>query len=352
MKNLISTLLIAGSITLGAAQLPMLSPAPRIDGKKGDAGWKKALTASFKIKKGTLRLGRTATHLYVSVDVVHGNSKAYTNNQTKHDSPVYNDDSLDLFFTPDPGAESYYQIIANVRGVLYDHIRDRNGNARMQWDSGAVAKGSYGKNSYYIEMAVPFSALNCHKKVLAIGVAAFTPWNRQGEMLLGTYHKPETFTLFDIPEEFPVKLKNSRWAYAGGNQSSTFLLENTSKKDLHLKGSFNKAPVSIRIKANSTASLECRSYLPAGIEGRNTLILRDNKRELLRLTRVFTPIKLLNVLPESDIIFENEPLRLKISVNERQTENVVVEYFPEKAVCSYKGETVEVPYQKIPSPWK
>ena len=115
MKRLFTALLFGAALVLGSAELPLLSPAPVIDGKKGDPGWKNAFTAPFKIKHGKIFLGRSATHLYVAVEVRHGNIEAAANNFVRHDSAVYADDCLDFFFTGAPGSETYSQIIANVR---------------------------------------------------------------------------------------------------------------------------------------------------------------------------------------------------------------------------------------------
>ena len=352
MKKFASFFLFSAAVFLGGAQLPHLSPTPVIDGKKGDAGWKNALTSSFKLKNGKGFIGRSTTHLYVAVDVKHGNSKAYANTCEKQDSPVYNNDCLDFFFTPDPASESYYQIIANVSGTLYDHFKDKDARMTLSWDSGAVAKGSYGKDSYYIELAVPLAALGCHSNRLAVAVGTFTPWNKQGDILWGRYHMPQTFTAFEIPDSFPVRVRERRWAYAGGMQSSFFTLENLTGKPLQLRGTYNGKALSVKLGPKAVHKLECRSSLPAEKEGRNTLRLFEGKREIVHVSRTFTPIKLLNVTPMSDIIYQGEPLQLKISVNEKPSEKVTVEYYPGKAVCSYKGETVEILYKTIPSPWR
>ena len=219
MKRLFSALLFGAAFALGRAELPLLSPAPVIDGKPGDPGWKNALAASFKVKQGKAFLGRSATHLFVAVEVKHGNLEAAANNFVRHDSAVYADDCLDFFFTGAPGSESYSQIIANVRGTVFDHHRDKDCRTDLTWDSGAEAKGSYGKDSFYIEMAVPLAALGCDRHKLAVAVAAYTSWNQQGEALWGQYHRPETVTLFELPDPFPVRVKERRWAYRGNFQA-------------------------------------------------------------------------------------------------------------------------------------
>ena len=352
MKGLCTALLFFAAFVSVGAELPFLSPVPVIDGKKGDSGWGNALTAPFKGKPGKAFLGRSATHLYVAIEVKHGNIEAAANNCVRHDSAVYADDCLDFFFTGAPGSESYSQIIANVRGTIFDHRRDKDSRTDLTWDSGAEAKGSYGKDSFYIEMAVPLASLGCDQHKLAVAVAAFTSWDRYAEALLGKYHKPETFTLFELPDSFPVKLKTCRWAYAGGAQSSFITVENTTARDLLLKGSYNGAPLTVKLGPRAVRELECRSVLPAGREGCNTLSLSEGGREVLRVCRIFTPVRLLHVVPVSDLIYEGEPLCRKISVSEKNAGPVTVEYFPGRAVCTYKGEKVEIPYKTIPSPWR
>ena len=352
MKHLFTAFLFCAAFALGSAELPFLSPAPVIDGKKGDPGWKNALTASFKVKQGKAFLGRSATHLYVAIEVKHGNLEAAANNFVKHDSAVYADDCLDFFFTGAPGSESYSQIIANVRGTIFDHRRDKDCRTDLTWDSGAEAKGSYSKDSFYIEMAVPLAALGCDRHKLAVAVAAYTSWNQQGEALWGQYHKPETFTVFELPDTFPVKVKERRWAYAGGTQSSFITLENTTSRDLLLEGSYNGTPLTVKLGPRAVRELECRGNLSAGREGCNTLSLSEGGREVLRVCRIFTPVRLLHVVPVSDLVYEGEPLCLKISVSEKNAGPVTVEYFPGRAVCTYKGEKVEIPWKTIPSPWR
>ena len=352
MKGLLTALLFGAAFILGSAELSLLSPAPVIDGKPGDPGWKNALTASFKVKQGKAFLGRSATHLFVAVEARHGCVEAAANNFVRHDSAVYADDCLDFFFTGAPGSESYSQIIANVRGTVFDHHRDKDCRTDLTWDSGAEAKGSYGKDSFYIEMAVPLAALGCDRHKLAVAVAAYTSWNQQGEALWGQYHKPETFTVFELPDTFPVKVKERRWAYAGGTQSSFITLENTTSRDLLLEGSYNGTPLTVKLGPRAVRELECRGTLPAGREGCNTLSLSEGGREVLRVCRIFTPVRLLHVVPVSDLVYEGEPLRLKISVSEKNAGPVTVEYFPGRAVCTYKGEKVEIPWKTIPSPWR
>ncbi len=352
MKHLCTALLFGAGLLLGSAELPFLSPAPVIDGEMGDPGWKNAFTASFKVKQGKVFLGRTATHLYVAAEVRHGNIEAAANNCVRHDSQVFADDCLDFFFTGAPGSETYSQIIANVRGTVFDHHRDKDRRTDLAWDSGAEAKGSYGRDSFFIEMAVPLASLGCDQHKLAVAVAVFTSWDRHGEALLGQYHKPETFTLFELPDTFPVKLKTCRWAYAGGTQSSFITVENTTARDLLLEGSYNGTPLTVKLKPHAVRELECRGTLPAGREGRNTLSLSENGREVLRVCRIFTPVRLLHAVPVSDLVYEGEPFRLKISVSEKDAGPVTVEYFPGRAVCTYKGEKAEIPYKTIPSPWR
>ena len=352
MKRIFTALLFCAALVSGGAELPILSPAPVIDGKQGDPGWKNALTADFKVKQGRIFLGRSATHLYVAAEVRHGNIEAAANSCVRHDSQVYADDCLDFFFTGAPGSETYSQIIANVRGTVFDHRRDKDRRTDLAWDSGAEAKGSYGKDSFYIEMAVPLAAMGCDRNKLAVAVAAYTSWNQHGEALWGQYHKPETFTLFELPDSFPVKVKERRWAYAGGAQSSFITLENTGSRDLLLKGSYNGTPLAVGLRAHAVRELECRGDLPAGKEGRNTLSLSAEGRELVHVCRIFTPVRLLHVVPVSDLVYEGEPLSLRISVSEKNAGPVTVEYFPGRAVCTYKGEKVEIPWKTIPSPWR
>lgn len=352
MKHLWLNLLSFCCLSLAAAPLNMLSPAPAVDGKPGDPGWKNAGKFTYSKRKATAWVGRTATHLFVAVESGHGAIANKVNACTAHDSPVYSDDCLDLFLNTS-GGKDYYQVIANVRGTIFDQYKDPDGRTFLSWDSGAKAAGSYGKDSFYIEMALPLASLDFSggRRKLALAVGCYTKWDMNGESILGNYHQPETFTPFEIPDSYPVKVVSAVWPSYAGDQVCSFELKNLGGKTLDLAGEFNGKPVGMKLEPEQTRILKCVTRQTAGREKANTLILRSGGQEVVRLNRILIPKELLRVEPVSDLIYEGESLPLRIAINEKQTEPLLIRFSAGKIICTYKGIRKEIPYRTIPSPW-
>ena len=93
---------LLGAALLGAAPLPFLSPAPVIDGKKGDPGWKNALRVEkFNLSRGDTRwkttglIGRTKTHICVAIFADYDDPSKVNNSFSGHDHEIYLDDVIE-----------------------------------------------------------------------------------------------------------------------------------------------------------------------------------------------------------------------------------------------------------------
>ena len=350
MKFLLCCLCFAG-MTLAAVPLPFLESEPLIDGKRGAAEWKNALKTDFPKRKATAWIGRSSDRLYIAVESVHGAIENKSDFITGYDEPVFQNDNIDLFLAI-PGTGGYYQIIANVRGTIFDQYHNGFGRQNPAWDSGAEAAGSYGEDSFYIEVSIPLAALHPASGKLALAVGCYTQWNRSADSVLGKYHAPSTFTVFDIPEKYPVQIGSLGWPHFAGKQKLRAELKNISDRPLELTGTCNRIPVALKIPAGQSRILECSFWQKAGKEIKNILILYAGKRPVLHLSRCLIPKPILEASVLSDILWQGEELSLRVSVNEKQSEPVLISYAPNQVRCSYKGEEIVIPYKIIPSPWR
>ncbi len=76
--------------------------------------------------------------------------------QTRKDSPVWSDDSMEIFIYPPTAANSYYQIAVNPKGTVFDAVCP-GGNGKFNLDVEAAAK--IHADRYVIEMKVPVERL-------------------------------------------------------------------------------------------------------------------------------------------------------------------------------------------------
>ncbi|MBR7103858.1 MAG: hypothetical protein IKC65_02850 [Lentisphaeria bacterium] len=338
------------SALLYGAELPCLSPLPVLTGKPGHPGWKKAARYDFPQKDTYALIGRSKTHLYIAVRSSHGSINDRIATMTAHDSPVYMNDCLDVFFNT-TGKKDYYQVIANTNGTVCDLRTMPDGKQDLQWDSGAKAAGSYGKDSFYIELAVPLAAFAPMDKGFAMMINSYQRWRLKGVRILGQAHRPDTFTRFELKEAYPVKLLSVDAPAFSGLRTFSYTLENTSSRKLSLTGSCGGSPVSMTLAPQEKKILKCPVRLDSTRLNDVTLILKENEQEILRVTRLLKVRKALEVSLKSDIIYKGEALPLLIKVNEPQTEPVLVEYQDGKITCSYKDEKASFSCKTIPSPW-
>ncbi|MBR4663897.1 MAG: hypothetical protein IKO93_08485 [Lentisphaeria bacterium] len=337
-------------VILQAEELPLLRPAPEITGKPGHPGWKNALRIPFKSGEAEARIGRSETHLYIAVDARHGAIDYKVNTLTGTDSPVYLNDCLEAFISP-TGGKDLYQIAANVNGAVFDQRRKAMGRGDVSWDSGTKAAGSYGRRSFYIEMAVPIMSLAPLNGGIRLMLNSYQRWRLRGEKVLGQPNRPDTFTTFLLPQQTPLELESAVLPKVSGQQTVQYRLRNSGTAELNLTGDCSGSPATVRIPPGQTAELKCPVLLKPEQENVIRLTLGENGRERIRVYRHVKPVKLFHAWLLSDILYEGEPVPVKIQVNEQPTEAVRVDFLKGKVRCRYKNEIIELPCQTIESPW-
>ena len=351
MKSQFCMFIVAAAAASGlrAAELPRIGPV-ELDGRFSESKWAGAMPAAFTNRDATAYLAVSGGDLLVGVRSYHGRLSAKVCTYTEHDKPIYDNGSMEVFIGV-PGRTGFWHVIANVNGAVYDEYKDQLG--RLQpWDSGARAAGSYDEacNGYYIEMRMPLAVYSPVEGKISLAVCSYSRWNMNGRSILGEYFRPETWTVFDV-EPCPFVLESMQVPLVSGLQPCSFAISNRSDKPAKLTGTFAGSPVEWDVGAGETRTFEAFNRMRKDEEVEVQLKLDSGGRRVLEAYRNVKARPLLKAVPVSDIVWEGEPLKLNVTVFEKQTEPVTVEVLPGKAKCVYKGEEVEVPYTTEKSPW-
>jgi uncharacterized protein DUF4838/cellulose/xylan binding protein with CBM9 domain len=121
---------------------------PEVDGNIDKEYWKKRESHSFaKIDSPlpprfstTFKMGMDKDNIYLAIKAIDPDSANQKLVCTKHDAPVYADDSYEIFICPDADKpENYYQIAVNLNDIVFDH-KVKNGKKDISWTSGIVSK--------------------------------------------------------------------------------------------------------------------------------------------------------------------------------------------------------------------
>ncbi|NLF93382.1 MAG: hypothetical protein GX564_05795 [Oligosphaeraceae bacterium] len=332
-------------------------------------------------RQAKLRVWRDESYLHIAMWSQHPSLENKVANCTGHDEAVYSDDCLDVFIDAAGRQNAYYQVIANVNGAVFDHHKDDLGRKHSNWDSGASASGSYAQDSFEITLAIPLAALNLGENPageIGLAAASYVRHSREGRCAWGEYHQPKTWQRFTIPGEYPVLLESFRNSGGSGTQPFTASIRNVSPRPVELTGFFNGQPIrKIKLQPGGSADNKFLASHPAGEPAANVLSLHSAGREVLRLTRKFTPVQLLQAQLASPLRYVNDSLRLYGRINESpdaplevivhsesgQTARQYTVDRPQFAFilppqpvrrieCRYKNEVVNLELETISSPWE
>jgi cellulose/xylan binding protein with CBM9 domain len=157
---------------LPLAAINYVSTAPVIDGKLNDNCWKQAsklapffLPSGKKLaaKQSVAMLCYGKKKIYIAIKCYEPRLHPALNQldliktkQTKHDSPVWTDDSVEIFIRPDMGTEKYFQLAINSTGTIFDSSLPAPG---VKWASKAIVKTSRNSEFWSVEMAIPLKTL-------------------------------------------------------------------------------------------------------------------------------------------------------------------------------------------------
>jgi hypothetical protein len=77
---------------------------------------------------------------------------------SKHDSPVFCDDSLEIYFDTLHDHEAYYYFVCNMEGVTYD-AKYAGVNANLSWNGRWFLQTTILEDKWIADISIPFSTL-------------------------------------------------------------------------------------------------------------------------------------------------------------------------------------------------
>ena len=168
----------SGSTTpsLKSLEIPFIESAITVDGSLDEAGWRSAATVDpFEFswwkegkKEGTrAKLLWDNDFLYVSFVCEDAHIWA---EHTKRDTPVYKDDCVEVFVSPDPDRlMEYYNVEMNAKGVSLDFLHPEGPGSKVAWDPevqiattivGSLNDDNDLDRQWILEAAIPFKAFS------------------------------------------------------------------------------------------------------------------------------------------------------------------------------------------------
>ena len=148
------------------AVVPIVEEKALIDGKLDEAVWQKAAVLPVKVTSATgekaespgeLRIFADKKNIYLGfrADKVK-NEEILAVKHATHDGPLWNNDSVEFFFTPDHESTEYTQFTADLIDQHYDSLNGDFYGFNPVWKSKAVR----GSDSWVIEAAIPVDAIS------------------------------------------------------------------------------------------------------------------------------------------------------------------------------------------------
>ncbi|MFQ6097078.1 MAG: sugar-binding protein [Armatimonadota bacterium] len=208
--------LLAGSACWAASNEPIIvadAGGPIVvDGDLSDAAW---LEADWHTGFRVLSLPDERASVQTRFKVLHDDRRIYfgieadepsvatlKTRQTRRDSSVYNDDSIEVFVDANGDRAEYRHFAVNSAGVLYDAACRQGGHLHVrEWDSSAQVEARVGKDRWWVELAVPFVELGLDAgSVGEWGINVTRERRATGDVelttfapLLGGFHQPALF---------------------------------------------------------------------------------------------------------------------------------------------------------------
>lgn len=145
-----------------AVEIPAGDTAPAIDGRLNDAAWQKAARAQIELtnlgkrssKRAEVLLTYDDENLYVAFRAVEPNPDSVRARVVKHDGPLFNDDSVEIFLGVQDRAEDYFHFALNALGTTYE-ARGLDVSWGAEWQA-AVGREP---KAWTAEIAIPFASL-------------------------------------------------------------------------------------------------------------------------------------------------------------------------------------------------
>ena len=189
-----------------AQPVPKAVQAPIIDGKLSEIVWQTAARlAPFQSPDGTgepenpteTALLWDAENVYIGIKAHRSDSQFPYLSQTQHDSPIWEDECIEILIDPNPKTDVYYHLVVNPIGAYFDQQVNVSGepdfrfapidvqrtlnrkamettfNAEKTWDSGAKVVSQINTTFWCLEIALPRKMLEPPLKIDAQSTFSF-----------------------------------------------------------------------------------------------------------------------------------------------------------------------------------
>jgi hypothetical protein len=157
--------------SMGAAiRVPNLSRPPQFDGVIEDHEWRGAARIE-RLYQNVARMRAFEVEGLTDVYVAHGRGRIYiavkayepqtdslTATATERDQNTWLDDCVELFFDPDRDQRTYYQVVVNHAGTIFDQHNDgtsRGGD--RSWNAELEHGTQVGADHWSLEVAIPLA---------------------------------------------------------------------------------------------------------------------------------------------------------------------------------------------------
>ena len=335
---LLVVLLPAMAMAAGGApaKMPMLAKPPTIDGMIDPAEWKGALVVRDFHETNRALMGegipnelrteayvaQTDSAFHFAFRSFHDRMRGIVTAATKHDGPVWSDDSVEVFLDAHGTRYSYYHIIANAAGCVTDAFNKAPRRRDATWDADARAAGRVFADRFTVELSVPFHTLNLglnRKGTIGLNLCRNVRYSIGRQSWRGGFHDPANAALLGMsgagPERFPVVVESATWGELTGANAVQVRLRNLSGDDMSLAGRLEMAqgskvthkPFALQAAPGKAIALD----LPYDLAGRGAvrcrLTLRDRgKRVLAVVPRILHPKAVASVTIDTDMVLRSD----------------------------------------------
>ncbi|MDD5597842.1 MAG: carbohydrate binding family 9 domain-containing protein [Victivallaceae bacterium] len=229
--------------------------APVLDGRLDDPCWRNAdKITGFRLifGKGPAREQTVGTivydaeNIYLGISCKESNVKKLLATQTVHDSPVWKDDCLEIFFDTNCDRATYYHFVVNSLGTKFEEKgQDKSWNA--EWN----VKTAIGDGQWSAEVAIPFSAIGARPGPDTVWgfnlgraqriLPEFSGWANTG----ASFHTPKKFGLLVFIDYLSYINKHVLPEYEQLRSETAKLVESVPEKRYKKKFTELEAPVEI-----------------------------------------------------------------------------------------------------------
>jgi hypothetical protein len=149
------------------ASCPRVTSAPALDGRLNDKCWKKVRPLKwYGSSEGKAQptepfdvyLAHNDTMLFIAARCTESKMDELVCQETQRDGRVANDDNVNFLFQPDTGGTTYYQLIVNPLGAIWDRKCDKEGGRSVRdnkWNGNWQIASGKGSDFWTLEIAVP-----------------------------------------------------------------------------------------------------------------------------------------------------------------------------------------------------